>query len=297
MSGAGAVAATEGRATPSAPGTVPLEGAGSGSSTALLAAAIALPGIVPGIAHAQDVSGEGVIALKYLDYRDWQPGAERMRVRAPGLYVRKPLPGSTLLEGALVHDSMSGASPLYFNTLSGASGSGVTDHRTAGDVKVTRSFGGYAIGVGGAASSERDYLSRAASADVRWFSDDRNTTVAFGVAGSADRIDSVNGVARDRTRQTVELMAGLTQVLSAQAVVQSNVTYATGHGDYSDPYKLLDARPDRRRILAWLTRYNHHLDGPDATLRLGYRYLADSFGSEAHTLELRGCRRCRTASP
>ena len=34
---------------------------------------------------------QGLISLKFLDYRDWQPGADRMRVRSPSLYVLAPL--------------------------------------------------------------------------------------------------------------------------------------------------------------------------------------------------------------
>lgn len=236
--------------------------------------------------HAQAAPEEGLIALKYLDYSDWQPDAQRMRVRSPGLYIRKPLSDSLALEGTLVYDSISGASPLYFNTLSGASGTGITEYRTAGDVRVTKYFGGFAVGVGAAVSSERDYLSRAASIDLRTFSDDRNTTWAFGIGGASDRIDSVNAVAVGEQRHTLDFLIGVTRVLSAVDIVQSNVTYSTGHGYYSDPYKLLDVRPDRRRAFAWLTRYNHHFADSDGTLRTTYRYLHDSFGSDAHTLEL-----------
>lgn len=255
------------------------------ASRALLAAAVALPGVMPASVTAQSAPEEGVVALKYLDYRDWQPGADRMRVKTPSLFVLKPLSDTTVLEGSLVYDSISGASPLHHDTLSGASGIGITEYRTAGDVKVTKYFGPYAIGVGGAVSSERDYLSRAGSVDFRWFSDDRNRTLALGIGGASDRIDSVNQVALDRTRQTLDFLIGITQVLSAQDIVQSNLTYSTGHGYYSDPYKLLDTRPDNRHVLAWLTRYNHHLTALDATLKLSYRYLHDSFGDDAHTFD------------
>src|SRR5205085_2931475 len=247
-------------------------------SRALFAAAVALPGVMPATVGAQSAPEEGVIALKYLDYRDWQPGADRMRVKTPSLFVLKPLSDTLVLEGSLVYDSISGASPLYHDTLSGASGLGITEYRTAGDVKITKYFGRYAVGIGGAVSSERDYLSRAGSVDFRWFSDDRNRTLALGIGGAADRIDSVNGVAVGRTRDTLDFLVGVTQVLSAQDILQSNLTYSTGHGYYSDPYKLLDTRPDNRHVLAWLTRYNHHYTALDATLKLGYRYLRDSFG-------------------
>jgi hypothetical protein len=255
------------------------------STGALLAAALALPGILPASAVAQLAPDPGLIALKYLDYRDWQPGGDRIHVRTPSFYARKPLSDSLQAEGSIVYDSISGASPLYHNTLSGASRLGVTDYRTAGNAKLTKYFDQVAVGVGAAVSSERDYLSRALSLDVRVSSDDRNRTFAFGVGGASDRINSTNGVAEGKEKHTLDLLAGVTQALSPEAIVQSTVTYSPGHGYYSDPYKAIDVRPDHRRIFAWLTRYNQHLPWLDATVNLSYRYLHDSFGSSSHAAE------------
>jgi len=276
------VAATESTLSVLTSATAPKK---NNSTGALLAAALALPGILPATALAQLAPDPGLIALKYLDYRDWQPGGDRMRVRTPSFYARKPLSDSLQAEGSIVYDSISGASPLYHNTLSGASGLGVTDYRTAGDAKLTKYFDQAAVGVGAAVSSERDYLSRALSLDVRVSSDDRNRTLAFGVGGASDRINSTNGVAEGKERHTLDLLAGITQALSPEAIVQSTLTYSSGHGYYSDPYKAIDVRPDHRRIFAWLTRYNQHLPWLDATVNLSYRYLHDSFGSSSHAAE------------
>lgn len=251
---------------------------------ALVAAALALPGMLPAGASAQAAADRGVIELKYLDYRDWQPGANRMTVRSPSLYALVPIDGRTEFEGSLVYDAMSGASPYYFNTLSGASGLGVTDYRTAGDARLTKYFDGFAVGVSGVVSSERDYLSRGGAVDARFYSGDRNTTWTFSIAGANDRINPVNGAVSNAPRNTLEYLVGVTQALSPTAIVQSNVTYSYGHGYFSDPYKPLDTRPSERRILAWLTRYNQFFDEPDGTLRLAYRYLDDSFGSHSNTV-------------
>jgi hypothetical protein len=256
-----------------------------GCAGALLAAALALPGLHAGVARAESTPDAGQIALRYLDYRDWQPGADRIRVRSPSLYVLKPLGDAFAVEGSLVYDGISGASPRFHNSLSGASGEGVTDYRTAGDLKVTYYSGRVAIGVGAAVSSERDYLSRAASLDVRVSTPDNNRTWAFGLAGTSDRINSVNGVADNERRHAVDVLFGVTQVWNANAIVQSNLTYSSGHGYYSDPYKLLDTRPDHRRVVAWLTRANLYLPTFDATVKLSYRLLGDSFGSTSNTLE------------
>jgi hypothetical protein len=142
------------------------------------------PGVVPH-ASAQSIPDEGSFSIRYLDYRDWQPGADRMRVKSPSFFVMKPFGGSWVAEGSLVYDGMSGASPRFYNTLSGSSGEGVKDYRTAGDAKLTRYFDRYAIGVGLAGSTERDYLSKAASLDLRWWTEDRNTTLAFSFAGTS----------------------------------------------------------------------------------------------------------------
>ncbi len=81
----------------------------------------------------------------------------------------------------------------------------------------------------------------------RWTSGSPATTAtapyAFGIGGASDRIDSTNGVAEDKHRRTVDLLLGVTQALSADAIVQSNLTCSDGHGYYSDPYKTIDVRP------------------------------------------------------
>lgn len=250
---------------------------------ALLAAALALPGMLPATAEAQAAPDQGVVQLNYLNYRDWQPGQSRMKVESPSLYALYPVSDTWVVEGTLVYDAMSGASPFFFNTLSGAS---VGDYRTAGDVKVTKYLGSYAVSVGGVVSSEQDFLSRGGSVGLQLFSDDRNRTWSFQFGGNADVINPINEVVVDAKRYTLEFMVGVTQNLSPTQIIQSNITYSRGHGYFNDPYKSLDQRPDHRNVVAWLTRYNQYFAAYDGTLRLGYRLLSDSFGSVSNTLDV-----------
>lgn len=240
---------------------------------ALLAAALALPGVVP--AYAQSAPDKGILELQYLSYRDWQPGKSRMTVDAPAFYALLPVNDTLVVEGAMVYDAVSGASPVFFNTLSRAS---IGDYRAAGDLKVTKYYGGYAVNLGAFVSAEQDFLSRGGSVGVQIYSDDRNRTWALGVAGANDRINSTNGIAENQKRNSLEFLVGVTQALTVNSLIQSNLTYYTGHGYYSDPYKSLDTRPSERRTFAWLTRYNQYFPDADGTLKLGYRLLFDSFG-------------------
>jgi hypothetical protein len=250
---------------------------------ALMAAALALPGVLPAPAHAQSAPDKGIFELQYLSYRDWQPGRNRMKVDAPAFYALMPIGDTWSVEGGMVYDAMSGASPLYFNVLSGAS---VGDYRTAGDLKATRYFGDYSVSLGGFVSSEQDFLSRGGSLNVQVYSEDRNRTWLLGVAGTNDRINATNGVAPNSRRNSLEFVVGVTQALTTNSNIQSNLTYYTGHGYYSDPYKPLDTRPSTRNTVAWLTRYNQYFAEPDATLQLSYRLLFDSFGSNSNAFEV-----------
>jgi hypothetical protein len=252
----------------------------------LLAAALALPGILPAVALAQGVPDAGIVSLKYLDYRDWQPGENRMTVKSPSFYVLAPFAGAYAFEGAVVYDAMSGASPLWFNTLSGASGLGITDYRTAVDAKVTRYYDRWSIGVAGVYSHERDYISRGGSLDVRWWTPDKNTTLNFGFGGAVDSISPTDREIDNGQRHTVEFLLGVTQNLSPTQIIQSNLTYSNGHGYYSDPYKPLDRRPDNRQIFAWLTRYNQFFADADGTLQMSYRFINDSFGGKSSAFTL-----------
>ena len=246
----------------------------------LLAAALALPGV----AAAQVDTGPGTVSLKWLSYQDRQPGLQRIKVSSPSLLVRAPLAGPWVLEGALSGDSVSGASPRYHSAISGASR--MSDERRAGDAKLTHLGERSDISVGLAASDENDFHSRAASMEGRWHSEDRNRSWNAAMALTLDRIGSTDDDTLKERRRTLEVTVGITQALSRADLVQFNVTHAAGNGYYSDPYKRLDVRPGSRHQSIVLVRWNHHVEGPDITLRSSWRGYRDSFGVRSHTLSL-----------
>ena len=247
--------------------------------SAVLAAALALPGVVA----AETAPTEGLIAFKYLWYHDQQPGLSRITVNSPSVYTLLPVGESWSVEGTVVVDSISGATPRYHTAISGASD--MNDTRAAGELKLTRYFRRAVVDVGLAYSGEHDYKSTAGSLDVRLASEDNNTTLALGTAFTADQIDSTGGAVTGETRQVNDFLVGLTQVLSPYDIAKVNLTYARGRGYFSDPYKLVDVRPRQRNETAVLTQWNHSF-ASESTLRSSYRYYSDTFGVKAHTFGL-----------
>ena len=170
----------------------------------------------------------------------------------------------------------------------------MTDYRTAGDLKLTKYLDGYALAVTGAYSHERDYISRATGFEARTWTPDKNRTYALGMGFAADRIHPTDRPFDNGSRDTLDFLFGVTQVLSANAIVQSNFTYATGHGYYSDPYKPGDRRPDHRRTFAWLTRYNQYVRR--STGRSGFSIASSTIRSATSRTRSRSLGRSRCAA-
>jgi Protein of unknown function (DUF3570) len=271
----------------------------STASASVLMATLMLPGIaaVSTLAHAENAPEHGTLAFKYGTYKDWQPGWDRISVRAPHLYALVPLGKEWSLEGGLVLDTLSGATPRMHSSsdISSATGypgspsAGMSDRRKAGDVKVTRYFSRSAVSVGAAYSKENDYLSKAISLDARFASEDNNRTWSFGLGAADDTIDSqfsqgVSAVAKGEHKRTLEFMVGVTQVMTPKDIVQLNITHSRGRGFFTDPYKFFDKRPDARDSTVGLVRWNHFVEPFDASVRTSYRYYSDTFGVASHTV-------------
>jgi hypothetical protein len=271
-----------------ATGHAPNAGSGPrpGPGGALLAAALALPGVAPPAA-AYDPPDGHTVGVRHLDYRDAQPGLSRVRVSSPSVWYTGPVGEDWSIAASGGVDAVSGASPRWHTAVSGASS--LRDRRVYGDLRLTRHADRMAWTVGIAQSDENDYRSRAASAGVRIRSEDGNTEWSGAAAFARDRIDGADPSPIAGDRRTLELSAGVTRVASTRDIVALQLGLARADGTLSDPYKYPDRRPDRRDQVSVLLRWNHHIaDGPTAlagsTLRTQYRHYRDSWGVRAHTL-------------
>ncbi len=255
----------------------------------VLAATLMLPGLaaVSLPADGETAPEQGEVAFRLGYYKDGQPDWERITVRSPQLHVLLPLAGEWAIDGAALADGVSGATPRMHTFRSGATPY-MSDQRRAADVRVTRYLARGAVTLGTAYSTENDYTSRAFSLGVRWSSDDNNRTWSLGLATSGDVIDTTRsgGAVSDQHRRTNELLAGLTQVLTMDDIVQLTLTRTQGRGYFSDPYKDFDQRPDFRNANAAVIRWNHNVDRFDASLRTSYRYYRDTFGVKSYTVSL-----------
>lgn len=263
----------------------------SPSSSSILAAALALPGLIPALAQAQVTApNTTLVQFKYLYYKDYQDSGDRMTVNSPAFYMLTPITEDWVFEIGAVYDSLSGASPYYHSVLSGASGVGIKDARKAGDVAITKYFANRtSVTLRYGYSTEDDYRSSAGGLTVRHATADQNTTFTAAIGYSSDEVFPTDGPQFEARRNMTDYLFGINQVLSPNDVVAGTIYYAHQSGYLTDPYKAfwgVDNRPDSRDMWAATLRWNHYFESADATLRTSYRYYGDDWEVSANTLGL-----------
>jgi hypothetical protein len=262
-------------------------------------AALALP--ILAIAPRAGAAVVGEVGASVLGYKE----RGLMKATEPIVFGHAVVDDLWEIEASVVADILTGASPQFVSNASGQpmqvlTGASVRERRHAGDAKVGRRFGELTISANAAVSNEHDYHSKAGGIEARQDFNDRNTTLTLGYGHASDHVGSSIDPSLDAPRKTDQFLAGITQVLSPVAIVQSSLAYSNGRGWYNDPYKftltfepgrvlpvvMTDVRPDHRRSLAWLTRYRRHFIDARGTLQADYRYYDDDWGIRAHTLEV-----------
>lgn len=250
----------------------------------LLAAAMALPMVacIPGAAVAGSAPEQTTIGFKYLSYKDYERTVDRMKITVPQLWLDTALTTDLQLQASTLVDSISGASPIRANVLKP-----VNDTRHASDLKLTKYFEEFSIGLAASDSRESDYLSKSVSLDTRIDFNDRNTTLALGYSATRDDIDNPADATRfDRRKSTDDFLIGVTQLIDPQSLFQINLAWSRGNGYYSDPYKNFEQRPESRRQTALLMRYVGFVPRFDGALHADYRYFQSDWGVNADTIDV-----------
>ncbi len=221
-----------------------------------------------GTAQAEDY-----VSVQYVHYDE---DSGRTTVMSPALEVSKDFGTDYTLKASLVLDSISGASPSWYDASSGASAfsrgdtsaNNVTydaieydDTRTAGSIALTTRFASRdELTVGYSRSYERDYEANELSAEYLYNLDSsRNRTLSFGLSYQFNRVlveeyssannrlrdddddddddyDSSSGASQSFDINVLTAEIGFTQVLSPTSLAKASVFFINEDGYLSNPY-------------------------------------------------------------
>jgi len=191
----------------------------------------------------------------------------------------------------------------------------------------------YAMNIGVSASAEYDYLHLGLNAKLSRDFNNRNTTLSGGFAFASDQLDPVGGVpepltqmrnvrddddgnggrASNDSKEILDLVLGITQVMSRNFLMQFNYSYSDSSGYLNDPYKILTSvdpitgeavpvpqipgtegpshlnyyenRPDTRSKHSLYTQGKYYMNGK--VLDASYRYMTDDWEIDSHTIDMR----------
>ncbi|MFH0881280.1 MAG: DUF3570 domain-containing protein [Lentisphaerota bacterium] len=142
-------------------------------------------------------------------------------------------------------------------------------------------------------STESDYESFGLALKDAIDFNKKNTTLLLGVAGSHD-IVKASSLASHENKDTIDVMVGLTQVISPTTLFTANLTLGHVEGYLADPYKVVELngvlvpekRPDSKdKTIAYLslTQFFNQLNG---SLEASFRWYNDTYGITSETCTL-----------
>jgi hypothetical protein len=192
----------------------------------------------------------------------------------------------------------------------------------------------YTVNAGLGFSSEYDYQHIGVNFGLTRDFNERNTTLSAALAYGQDTIKPVGGLPLPMAqmgdavdddlspinrggdsddKSVLDVLLGVTQVLSRHTVLRVNFSYSDSSGYLTDPYKILsvvdpvtgeligrtpvpgasgptgvylfESRPDSRRKHGVYAEMRHDFMGK--VLQVGYRYSTDDWKVDSHTLESR----------
>lgn len=251
--------------------------------------------------------GENLLSYKYEDYRE---SDGRIAVKTQNALVEQDLGPDMHLRVQGVIDAIAGATPNGQPAPAGTDQVVLTqlhERRKAWNADFSRQFPATRVALGLANSRESDYVSTGWSVNTLTDFNQKNTTLLAGVAGTNDEVKVYYQSTWARKRGN-DFIVGVTQLLDARTSVSFNLTRGEASGFLSDQYKLVqkniavapgvflpftfgENRPDHRSRWTAYAALNRALPDQHAAIEAGYRFYHDSFGTDAHTLELRWLQR------
>ncbi|CAA6807197.1 MAG: Unknown protein [uncultured Sulfurovum sp.] len=265
------------------------------------------------IVSSNALYAENYVAIEYLQYDE---NDNRVSVSTPTLSASYDIGTDYTIKGDIVLDAVSGATPTWQpDTTSGASQRNNTgdyeyknqtfdEQRTAASLMLTTRFDNRdELNTGIDISRESDYYGNTVSVEYLHYTDDsHNQSVNIGASYSFNEIlsydyDTASGASSRETSNSINIQAGLSQILSDSSVIKAEAFAIKDDGYLTNPHALVvknyntanqiltnENRPEERLAYGATLKYIS-LVKDDLSYKANYRFYTDDWGINAHTLD------------
>jgi hypothetical protein len=262
--------------------------------------------------------GENQADYRFESYRE---DGGRMGVDTQSVLFDTQVKPWLALKGEAVYDAISGATPSGAPPPAEVAAIGqlpvtgplstsvptqfMRDQRWAGSLDATFSFGPHHLTPEFSYSTEHDYISYGGALNYSLDLNGKNTTLNLGWSHDADSIlaNAATYIYQIQRKDTDDFLIGVNQLLSPRTVLTANFTFRDARGYLSDPYRgvMFDAypqfdpnnailfgesRPNQRQSYIGYGSLTQFITPLQGSAEGSYRFYHDTFGIDAHTVEL-----------
>ena len=212
---------------------------------------------------SSSLMAEDYVSVEYMGY-DKESG--RTTISTPSIEINKDFGADYTANLSVMHDSVSGATPIYHDSSSGASAKipegtiykndieysdvDYEDERTAVTLSLTKRFESRdELTIGGNYSKEHDYESKEMSVEyLHYLDSSKNQSISIGTSYqkndvsvycslNTDECDSSSGASEKvKTLDVFSAEIGFTQVIDKTSQLKSSLFYINEDGYLSNPY-------------------------------------------------------------
>jgi hypothetical protein len=267
-----------------------------------------------------NLNAEDYVSVQFMQYDE---SNDRVSIQAPYIELNKEFGTDYTLNVGFVVDSLSGASPTYVDSSSGASAYSrgealqkdikympiqYSENRRAVNAQVTKRFKNRdELTVGASYSSESDYYAFESSGEyLHWIDESKNQAISFGLSYQANEVliksckdnqecDSSSGASKKMTNSVLSSEIGFTQVIDSGSLAKVSLFYGYEDGYLSNPYMnvvrnfdtnakvVAESRPDKRTSFGATLKYIKSLNDR-LSFHTKYRFYSDDWGINSNTL-------------
>jgi hypothetical protein len=170
------------------------------------------------------------------------------------------------------------------------SGASIDEHRQDIGLRLSSYHENLNLAFSGGHSQEDDYQASYLGVDLELASADHNNAFRLGATVSQDELApsdaELYGRISEGEKQSLSWFLAWSRVLSPKSLVQLSLSLSNHSGFLSDPYKLLDVRPDTRFQLAGALKWRQYIGWAGSALQFDYRYYQDDWGVTSDTFTL-----------
>ncbi len=206
---------------------------------------------------------EDYVSVEYMGYDE---DSGRTTISTPSIEINKDFGADYTANLSVVHDSVSGATPIYYDSSSGASSKipdgtlyrndikygdvDYEDERTSVGLSLTKRFESRdELTIGGNYSKEHDYKSKEMSVEyLHYLDSSKNQSISIGTSYqkndvsvycslNTDECDSSSGASEKvKTLDVFSTEIGFTQVIDKTSQLKSSLFYIKEDGYLNNPY-------------------------------------------------------------